>query len=273
MPDHSLDLQDYLEATSDAAKRTRTVLIALVVGAVLTVAGLLNSLGASWMLARVHDFRNPQAPYVESKLGYQPKDENDPRYQQFYTALARSYVENAFTVRVPFFGFTFDVNDLGLLAGLGFIVILLLLRFSLRSEIISLRLSFKAVADAADVKKLATFYDLLAMRQVLTMPHVEVPSENWASRTNRILRVTAKSLCFVPAIVYTFVALHDYSTLGIGIELSKPRTDILKLYTVCFWLIIVALGVWCFRRWLEIDRLWERYWTTVAAADKAGHER
>lgn len=109
MKDHSLNLQDYLDATSDSAKRTRTVLVALVVACVLAFAGFLNSLGGSWMLSRVHSFSDPKSEYVVNKLGFTPVSEQDDRYKEFYTAVVRAYVDNAFTIRVPFFGFTFDV--------------------------------------------------------------------------------------------------------------------------------------------------------------------
>lgn len=267
MNDNSLDLQDYLDATSDASKRTRTVLIVLVAASVLAFAGFLNSLRASWMVSRIHKISNPQSEYVVEKLGYTPKDEKDPRYEEFYTSVVKSYVDNAFTVRVPFFGFSFDVNDLGLLGGLGFIVILALLRFSIRSEIVSLRLSFKAVAAESkkDPSQLAVFYDLLAMRQVLTMPYVEDSEKKWSAHRPWILQLISKLLCFVPVLVYTCVAWHDFKTLDIGDVLDHQRTQVLIGYTLFFWSAIFGLSIWCFVKWRRVDWLWGEYWKDVQA--------
>jgi len=267
MKDTSLDLQDYLDATSDASKRTRTILIVLVAASVLAFAGYLNSLKASWMLSRLQKISNPQSEYVKEKLGFVPSNEDDKRYQEFYAAVSRAYVENAFTIRVPFFGFSFDVNDLGLLGGLGFTVILILLRFSIRSEIISLRLSFKAVEAEArkDPTQFALFYDLLAMRQVLTMPHVEDPEKEWVSHRPLVLQVVYKWLCFVPAVVYTLVAFHDFSTLDIGDVLDHGRTQWLIGYTIFFLIVIIALSIWCFVKWRRVDNLWRGYWNDVQA--------
>ncbi|HEY0406603.1 MAG TPA: hypothetical protein VGC89_12805, partial [Pyrinomonadaceae bacterium] len=250
-----------------ASKRTRTILIVLVAASVLAFAGYLNSLKAGWMLSRLQKISNPQSEYVMDKLGYIPKDADDKRYLEFYSAVSRAYVENAFTIRVPFFGFSFDVNDLGLLGGLGFIVILALLRFSIRSEIVSLRLSFKAVAAEArkDPTQIALFYDLLAMRQVLTMPHVEDSERGWIAHRPLILQVVSKWLCFVPTLVYTFVAFHDFSTLDIGDVLDHKRTQFLVGYTIFFLIVIIALSVWCFVKWRYIDELWRGYWNDIQA--------
>jgi hypothetical protein len=265
MNDNSLDLQDYLDATSDASKRTRTVLIVLVAASVLSLAGFLNSLKASWMLSRLHNIQVPESEYVVDKLGFETKNADDKRYLEFYAAVSRAYVESAFTIRVPFFGFSFDVNDLGLISGLGFTVILVLLRFSIRSEIVSLKLSFKAAAAEAkkDPTRLALFYDLLAMRQVLTMPHVEDSTKGWVEPGSLILQALSKLLCFVPAVIYTLVAFHDFSTLSIGGVLDRTRTIYLIGYTPIFLIVIFALSIWCFIRWRDIDKLWVKYWNEV----------
>src|SRR5712664_4108298 len=205
----------------------------------------------SWKLARLERIGDPRSDYVRQKIcpPGQPctlyadsprtpapaSEETRPaeartapsefvnsanadlRYRQFYAAAARDYVDNAFTVRVPFFGVAFDVNDLGLLVGIGFVTILLLLRFSIRSEIISLRISFKSVRAMSKEPRemLERFYDLLAMRQVFTMPRLKVDKlliehhgeEEWSSHepswTVWVLRGILKIICCLPLLVYS----------------------------------------------------------------------
>src|SRR5262245_5739542 len=67
-----LDIQDYLDATSDAATRTRTVTLVILITCVLVFAGLLNSLESHWMQQRVDKFRNGADPYVINYIGKQP---------------------------------------------------------------------------------------------------------------------------------------------------------------------------------------------------------
>lgn len=264
MNNNSLDLQDFLDATSDSSKRSRTIMIVLVVASVLALVGFLNSLRTGWMLQRLQIVSQAENPYVAKKLGTTVAAD-DERYKNFHSAVARGYVENALTVRVPFFGVAFDINDLGLLGGFGFITVLTLLRFSIRTEIVSLRLAFKAATKAAkdDPNQLVNFYDLLAMRQVLTLPHMEDENTNWVANRSWILRFIPKLICFLPVVVYSLVAGHDYMTQDVGDAISPTHTRILLIYTGAFWLIILALSIWCFLKLIKIDSIWEEYWAKI----------
>jgi hypothetical protein len=259
-----LDLQDFLDATTDSSRRTRTILITLVVACVLSLAGFLNSLPTGWMLQRMQTVSDPASAYVEQKLGVRA-DLTDDRYRSLQSAITRAYVDNVLTVRVPFFGITFDINDLGLIAGIAFVTLLTLLRFGIRTETISLRLAFKAATEAArgDSGQLESFYDLLAMRQVFTFPPLEDPTVNWVASRPRILRMIPKLICLLPVVVYSLVAIHDYATMAIGSAISPMHARILLIYTGVFWLIIVALALWCFVRLIGIDRIWEEYWLAI----------
>ncbi|HYX71726.1 MAG TPA: hypothetical protein VE732_03070 [Nitrososphaera sp.] len=271
MKDRSLDLQDFLDATSDSAKRTRTIMILLVVACVLALVGFVNSLRSGWMLERLQKVSDPNNAYVVEKLGKPDLKDTDARYNNFHAAISRGYVENALTVRVPFFGVAFDINDLGLLGGFGFIVVLTLLRFSIRTEIVSLRLAFKAATKAAedDRKQLETFYDLLAMRQVLTLPHMEDRDIEWVANRSLILRAIPKLICFLPIVVYSLVAGHDYVTRDIGNAINPLHTKILLTYTGLFWAVILALSIWCFLKLRKIDSVWEEYWLKVSPSKRS----
>jgi|GEM_PF-5618315 len=131
-PLKSIEVQDYLDATSDASNRTRSVIITMVVASVLIFGALINSFQHQWMLERLKALDSPQSPYTQKKIGpypalgefhtpqaYQEAVTNyDKRYRSFYDAVARSYVENALSTKVPLFGFSIDANDLGILGDL-----------------------------------------------------------------------------------------------------------------------------------------------------------
>lgn len=85
-------------------------------------------------------------------------------------AMQRSAVETKYTMRAPFFGVAFDVNDAGLLGGASLLITLVLLRLSLRSQIVSLRVGFKAARAAGQER---WFYEVLAGRQVFVFPYLE----------------------------------------------------------------------------------------------------
>jgi hypothetical protein len=259
------NLHDFAEAAHESSRRTRTLLVVLVVACVLALVGFLNSLESGWMLQCVRAASDPAGQYVGQKLDF-PSELNPQARDALQGAIIRAYIDNAMTVRVPFFGVAFDVNDLGLLGGLGFVTILMLLRFSLRTEIASLRIAFKAAAREAegDPLRLEAFYDLLAMQQVLTMPRMRDPRTGWAVGRPRLLRAVPKLICFLPVVVYTMVALNDYRSQHVANVIDQPHTRILLAYTGVLWIVIVLLAAWCFARLLRIDRIWDEYFAFVS---------
>ena len=259
-------LHDFAEAARDASRRTRTLLVVLVVACVLALVGFLNSLESGWMLQRVRAASAPQAAYIAQKLEFAP-ELNPAARDALQAAIIRAYIDNAMTVRVPFFGVAFDVNDLGLLGGIGLLTILVLLRFSLRTETASLRIAFKAAAREApgDQQRLEAFYDLLAMQQVLTLPRMRDERMRWSIRRPLLLRAIPKLVCFLPAIVYTLVAYNDYQSQHVGNVINPIHTRVLLTYTGILWVLIVALAGWCFVRLLRIDQIWDEYWRFVSA--------
>ena len=256
MRDQFLSIEDYLDASSDAAKRTRIIMVSIVVASVLTFAGFLNSLEHNWMLQRIQAAAAPNSPYVQKKF---PKLTDPATFEKnqefFYKSLMDAYVANTFTIKVPFFGVTFDVNDLGLLGGLSFLILLLLFRFSLGRELDNLNLSFE---QAKKDKELPTFYNLLAMRQVLTVP----PTAGRESVT--LMMIIPKLLSFLPFIVLSVVIAHDLRTYDIGAAISQIHTLLLYIVTAALWAFVVIVSISCMMVWLKIDAVWKKYWREVA---------
>jgi hypothetical protein len=260
--DSSLNIQDYLDASSDASKRTRGVHFIMVIASVLVFAGLINSLHNSWMLARIQLSNDPDSKYVQSKIGKRPEagrpqheiDAFARRYQEYYSALMKTYVDTSYVVRVPVFGFTVDANDLGVLGGIAFVIILVVFRFCVSREVDNLRLSFEA---ADDLDQLVSFYHLLAMRQVFTIPHTE--------RINRtaLLLWVPKAFCFAPLFVHVLVVGHDMYTAGVGKLLSDTRTTILFASEGLIFLALLGLTLNVLTRLKRLDDEWAARWPKV----------
>ena len=126
----------------------------------------------------------------------------------------KAYVDNAYLIKVPFFGVVFDINDLGLIGSLSLIVILIMLRLNLRTFIVSLRIGFKAAGKAHLHEE---FYDILGTRQLFAFPPLEDPKQDpYRGRTERIWRES---------------------------ELRKYYQTLLKLFAGTFFLIKKALWV------------------------------
>ena len=271
-----LDIQDFLEASSDASKRTRTMIIAMLVACVLTFAALLNSIQTQWLHLRMRAVGDINSPYVESKLGRAPSPASldrhlyEERYIRLCDALEKAYVDASFVIRVPFFGISFDVNDLGLFGSAGFFLILTCYRFFLSRELDNLHMSF-AAARSIGVTELNRFYQLLSMRQVFTIPSTPYTTRHTFPLPFR--RVVSKLITFFPLALLVAVIWNDNKTrfilayLGPEAE-SHFRWNLgfeLTLMTGIAWLSIAIT-----RRLKLMDDLWEETWKEINAPRPTG---
>lgn len=276
------DNNTYLEANIESSKRTRVVLLALVMTSVLALSGFLNSFKHGWASLRLQQIKNPKSDYTEKYLhadSTRQRNNHDDKkaktsimnadssntqkslqtdslpqntyrsdqYRSLYEAFIHSYVENTFTIRVPFFGINFDVNDLGLLGGLAFSVILFLLRYSLARELDNLIFSFRM---SENEKALQPFYHLLAMRQVLTIP------PQTGNEDVKRLNFMPKMLLFFPLFVHTVVTLYDSHTMYIGFQISPAHSIFNFSFNLLFCLLILVLTLECLKVWKKIDQMW-----------------
>ena len=250
------------------------MILVLVIATVLLFSGLLNSQQTNWMHKRSDKLHDVHSDYVASKVGDYPQRSDfqddsayksaveayEHRYLDFWAAVARTYVDNSWVIRVPFFGFSFDVNDLGFLGGIGLLTILVCLRFCLSREVNNLRLSFD-VARQTSILELREFYTLLAMRQVFT-----VPQTAYITRS-KFLKITPKLIAWLSVAVYFAVAFNDATTGWVSRELSADfRFRVLVSFEglVLVLLGILAMGVT--QRLIRMDRIWDECWEAVNTA-------
>ena len=262
-PRSQLDIDDYLTATADASSRTRAVLIILVVASVLALTGLFNSLQTQWMHARMMELGNPSSKYMKSKIGGPPQVQKlkDPatyawalelykkRQEALCTAVETAYVNGSLVILVPFFGFTFDVNDLALLSSIGFLIILSCYRFFLAREIDNLRISFAEARRHSNVE-LENFYNLLAMRQVFTIPESE-----YINRST-FLRYAPKAITWLPCILLLAIIVHDWLTEWIGQELKLDRFIIEEFMAIVGFVFLFAISWVITKRLVLMDKIW-----------------
>jgi hypothetical protein len=152
-------------------------------------------------------------------------------------------------IRVPFFGVAFDVNDLGTLGGFSFVIILLWFRFSIARELSNLSLTFD-VARRQSTEALLRCYELLAMRQVLTVPIVgKQPAHQIWGGLPLILYV-------LPFGVQTAVFVNDIWTFDLGYSVGHFGTIALLVIAFGCLVVIAILTCICFRLSVQIGRVW-----------------
>lgn len=231
------ELQNYVRTCAASIYRARFIVIVLITASVLTFFASWNSRGESWINKRIiRDEQalkifpaqngkpsvgcNPSNPaenarllslkesglseadYNAAKTYVCDMDKSREQLENHLRQLVTLKVEQVTRIHIPFFGVSIDINDLGLFAGLTFVVILLWFRFSLLRELNNIKIAFgmagslhtdfnETVADSNNLKqevehrrkekdqkpqwerqyaRLRYCYDILAMQQVLTEP-------------------------------------------------------------------------------------------------------
>jgi hypothetical protein len=262
MEDVEININDYVTASSEAAKRTRSVTIVLMTASVLMFSGFLNSLQSNWKLQRLRALENINSDYVKARLGPLPTPEDSAnyslyidRYNQLYNGALKDYTDNVYTMRIPFFGIAIDINDLGSIGGLALVVILILYYASITREINNLRLSFK---EAEAQGKLNSFYYLLAMRQVLTFPEMQ------GHRPSIFLVKVSKFLILIPMLIIWMIVSNDFYTLtGARYLRDSPQLVITLTQEALYAVIVFFITQMSVKKLIQIDRIWDNYWNKL----------
>lgn len=163
-----------------------------------------------------------------------------------------AFDENVRYVDIPFFDTSIEVNDLGAFGGIGLIIILLLLRFSLSREIKNLNVAFR---QAFYKDKLVDFYHRLAMRLVLSVPKMEGES------VNQTLSAGGKYICLLPALILSAGVWYDQYSINVrGLYKADEVFLHLQIEYICVG-IVWYLSLRCLERLTHIDEILEDYHT------------
>ncbi len=165
--------------------------------------------------------------------------------------LVRARTNHVVLFHVPFFGTAFDVNELGLIGGFTFVVVLMWFRFTLWREYYNLCSTFEACCS--DIQDFEACYKYLAMNQVLTVPPTLFTREPRERPWGKIVRL----LYLLPVLVQLAVVVNDWLTFHNGWLISRPNTIVSIAASVCFLALAALLTYWCFRLSAEIDREWD----------------
>lgn len=255
----TFDINYYVEGSNDAAIRTRTVTIVLVVACVLISLGWYNSLKWSWARDRIRQAYDVGDETIFKVLNpNNPPQGNDPvamAYREHLkVATVTAYVENIRLVKVPFFGIVFDVNDLGFVGGFGLVIVLVLMRYSLSREIKNLNVSFR---EAEQHKKLCAFYHALAMRQLFTVPHMK------GETRNRKLAKLPELVSIMPAFLFTLGVVYDWYSV-VALHMYNFPTVTFTLCAEVVWLVLIwFLSYKCWERKRHINSIWDKYWKRI----------
>jgi hypothetical protein len=299
-PQVSLDeIKTYVDAASAASDRGRLVLLVTITISVLAFSALWNARQESWLNSRLHMARISaiacKNDWDATKIGNQLRQGDKDllaRAHQYYDSrhfencehvidvvknLEEIQTKDVNQVKVPFFGSQFDTNDLGMFAGFAFAVSLIWFRYSLAREYANIGLCFRAAKKPYGHSR-RTVYDLLAMRQVMTVPPpVEedpiLAQERTGNTSRQLLKKGPKGvrgffhnfswnklslvLYFLPLLVQFAIVRSDWSTSPLGDSISPHNRKIVTIAEILFLLLIIVLTFLSLRLAQKIDAKWE----------------
>jgi len=214
----------------------------------------------------------PLIPPAEGSKDYKELREKYAREMEYAEGRSldnmRSYLqwvnkvraEQLSQVQVPVLGISFDVNDLGMLGGFAFIVLLIWVNYSLWHQSTNIKLAFefaKELEKKGESRLLYYTYRNLAMRQVLTIP--PSPASDQTADTDSIkewVQKGSKLLYALPLAVQTTIVLYDWSTRQTGWEVNPAGTNIVLFTGTLFWCLVAILTALCFYIWGRTYNTW-----------------
>ncbi|MBK9273099.1 MAG: hypothetical protein IPM49_00985 [Flavobacteriales bacterium] len=181
----------------------------------------------------------------------------------------RAYIRANLFVDLPFFGLAFDLNDLALLSGLGFTLLLLALVYNLLREHHNLEtlLDWVNCLPRTTNEERCTrlrIYQAAANFNVLTMPPQLLgcngctdAGHDQIKRTMRFMfLVLSKLIYLVPVILHAMVRQNDIDTRSHGIALQPERLHELEIQSTFFLVTISILTALAMVSATRIELLW-----------------
>lgn len=176
----------------------------------------------------------------------------------YLNALDQLRIEGVDTVHIPIIGITFDINDLGMIAGIVFIVLLVTLRLALDRELHNVRIAFDVAGHHHPALEVEV-YEYLSMGQVMTLPpHARArpkPPSFWVR--------APMLLIWLPFIVQTIIVGNDVYTTHIGEVTSTGMTKATLLLGFASAFVILILTGLCWHLSGAIDHEWLEKWRKI----------
>ncbi len=301
------ELKIALAYTDESSKRARRIVFLMQISALLVAVAAFQEEDIHWRTARLTvaqdlvwifncvpaygDMDQPVAmPNTRATCRQRPTSErlqhaisflatwgfSRKQTEKYLDELESSMVHQVVTISAPVLGFTFDVNDLSLVSGITFFLLLYWLQFSLFRQEENIRQCFELARRSSE---LALAYDLMVMTQVLTVPRSRlapshaitgdaakaVPSSRLAGVGKRVQKMTQVPLLMLltGAAVHAYIVSDDLRTFSAGENVS-PLLG--RWETVLAALLMVAIIHRTLLCWIQargVGRLWNDVFTEL----------
>jgi hypothetical protein len=263
-------LEHYMRACSDASTRSRYLIFLLAITSVLAFSSYWNSRQDSWprlryaTVTRAMEFTYPDTGSKYSLIINNPRViDSIKRYidgaklhsidkMKEVRNLYQEMKKESYMVRIPILGISFDINDLGIITGLTYLALLLLLAFVIEREKDNIELTF---AQATQCQLLPLCYDRMSMSQVLTIPFA---LRKKAAKIDYAVQWIPKAFLLPPVFIQWLIYIHDYATKEWGYYFSVAKTNTLFTFTFILSALITIISAFCIWQENHIDRIWKK---------------
>lgn len=168
----------------------------------------------------------------------------------------------------------FDVNDLGMISGITFSLLLIGYWFSVKRERSTLEIALAAIGNLRGPREA---YEILSASQLLNVPyrlretmHGRRSSDQGDSAyaPNFVEKYAAKTLVMPPALIQLAIAVNDQQTAHLASPMSASATSVALMIEGVFVLIVFLLTAACMYESWEMRREWEAAWRRLYAETK-----
>ena len=281
----SLDLKIF-DSFLDSSRRVRYSFLLIIVTTVLSFAGYWNSRQTSWQKSRIdlcsqqlvelldpQDYNLYTFPQSERKVLRSAERDSTYLYEIKIKELTlrkerltKLYLERCLYFSIPILGIYFDINDLGILSGTAFAVLLFFLFFSYDREFQNLRIIqrfFQNNKENALLLKKVYFY--ISSSQILNTPNLRGLINEFPSSTKlmRLMHYLPKIIIFFPTIIFLFIFLHDISTFSIGEIICVSNALYSVVISGILYVFILIFTGFIFGTSISMEKLWKRLYKAV----------
>ena len=268
------ELVQYIEACKTAAIRTRLILIILVITSVLTFIAYWNSRQCSWQNERINKamyayehklwktthssnyLKSPSTQLISSTDYVTHRNLNDSNVLLFHLqSLQNMKTDFINTIQITFLGVVIDINDLGFLAGLSFLILIFWFRLSLTRELRSFRLT---IDKFKQTKYQEDCYNLLVSIQVHSLPPYDdlLPQNFGFDRfLPKIMKLISFLLIALPIIILITISYNDHQTVHLGNDLSNEYTKYIYIISNVILGFVIIITADCMRIFNSVNKL------------------
>lgn len=178
--------------------------------------------------------------------------------------------EQIHTIKIPFFNSGFDVNDLGLIGGFSFFILMLIFYYSLRREYENLMIVYDfLLSEFRSRKERIKYYYLLSMNQFFSSPVLPLRNEP-NRRVTRIKRIIfndftywllkhfSKLLYFLPLALSISILVYDFRSKNIGDQISSSNASVGIYGCFAFTILLFICTIMCLIISIQFDKIWAK---------------